>query len=139
MTYGECKEKIRDLGFEENSTITEYESIVRNAVQRALQFLYDDIVVRYKSYYKIELSTPEAEWMPVRPAPVTIDVLDNRVLELPDNIIELVPLLASYFVWLDDDEVKAALYWNAYDAMKQEITTTMTHNTKAVIYGGMRW
>lgn len=139
MTYGEIKEKIRDLGFEENSTMTEYSSIVRNAVQRTLQFLYDDIVVRFKSYYKAELSTEEEEWVAKRPAPITIDTLDDRVLELPDNIIELAPLLASYFVWLDDDEVKAALYWNAYDSLKQELMASMSRDMKGTIIGGLGW
>lgn len=139
MTYGDIKEKIRDLGFEEDSTMQEYSSIVKNAVQRALQFLYDDIVVRYKSYYEVVLSTEEKMWVPVRPAQITADTLNDRVLELPDNIIELAPLLASYFVWLDDDEVKAALYWNAYDAMKQEIISSMSRDVRGTIYGGLGW
>ena len=50
MTYGECKDKIRDLGFEENSTMAEYSSIVRNAVHRAVQFIYDDVVITPSSF-----------------------------------------------------------------------------------------
>ncbi len=139
MTYGECKEKIRDLGFEENSTMQEYSSIVKNSVQRAMQFLYDDIVIRYKSYYIVELSTEEFDWRPIRPAQLTVDTPDDFILQLPDNIIELVPLLASYYVWLDDDQVKAALYWNSYDAMKQEIIATMSRDVRGVIQGGLGW
>ena len=139
MTYGECKEKIRDLGFEEDSTMEEYSSIVKNAVQRALQFLYDGIVVRYKGYYKHELSTEDFEWTAVRPQPITESTPDDRVLELPDDIVELLPLLASYYVWLDDDQVKATLYWNAFDAALNDIVAGITRNTKGVISGGVRW
>lgn len=139
MTYGECKEKIRDLGFEDNSTMAEYLSIVSNAVQRAMQFIFDDVVVKLKGYYKMELSTEETEWFPVRPQKITIDTEDDHELDLPDNVIELVPLLAAHYVWLDDDQVKAALYWNSYDSMKQEILTACKGDVKAVILGGMRW
>ena len=139
MTYGECKEKIRDLGFEEDSTMEEYSSIVKNSVQRALQFLYDHAVVRYKGYYKRELSTDEAEWIPVRPEPIKENTPNERVLELPDNIIELLPILASYYVWLDDDEVKAALYWNVFDSSFSDIAGAMTRDVKAKIIGGLGW
>lgn len=139
MTYGECKEKIRDLGFEDNSTMSEYSTIVSNAVQRAMQFIFDDVVVKLKGYYKKELSTDEAEWFPVRPQKITIDTEDEHELDLPDNVIELVPLLAAHYVWLDDDQVKAALYWNSFDSMKQEVVTACRSDARAVIYGGMRW
>jgi hypothetical protein len=139
MTYGECKEKIRDLGFEDDTTMGEYMSIVSNAVHRAMQFIFDDIVIKLKSYYKRELSTEEIEWTPVRPQKITIDTEEDEKLELPDNVIELVPLLASHYVWLDDDQVKAALYWNSFDSMKQEVLTACKGDVKAVIYGGMRW
>lgn len=139
MTYGECKEKIKDLGFEEESTMQEYSSIVKNSVQRALQFLFDGIVMRYKTYYQHELSTDITPWTAVRPAPIEDSTLDDRVMELPDNIVELLPLLASYYVWLDDDATKAAMYWNAFDAALQDIITTISLNTKATITGGVRW
>ena len=139
MTYGEIKEKIRDLGFEENSTMKEYQTIVKNAVQRALQFLFDDVVIELKGYYKRELSTEEKPWVPVRPEPITDDTPDERVLELPDNIIELAPLLASYYVWLEDDNVKATLYWNAYDAHKREIINACYADVRGTIIGGVGW
>ena len=139
MTYGECKDKIRDLGFEENSTMAEYSSIVRNAVHRAVQFIYDDVVIKLKGYYKQALSTEDMEWTAVRPTAITIDTLDNFVIELPDNLVELVPLLASYYVWLDDDQVKAALYWNSFDSHKQDIINGCLRDIKGKITGGVRW
>ena len=139
MTYGECKEKIRDLGFEEDSTMGEYSSIVKNAVHRAVQFIYDDVVIKLKGYYKQALSTEDKEWAAVRPSAITIDTLDNFVIELPDNLVELVPLLASYYVWLDDDHVKAALYWNSYDSHKNDIINGCLRDIKGKITGGLRW
>ena len=52
MTYGEVKEKIRDYGFEEDSTMQEYQTIVKNAVNAAQQLLYDDVVLSLKDYYR---------------------------------------------------------------------------------------
>lgn len=139
MTYGEVKDKIRDLGFEEESTMLEYISIVKNAVQRAVQFIYDDVVVKLKGYYKRELSTEENEWQAVRPSTITLETPDEFVIELPDNLLELVPLLASYYVWIDDDQVKAALYWNAFDAHRNEIINGCLRDVKGKITGGVRW
>lgn len=33
----------------------------------------------------------------------------------------LLGLLVAHYVWLDDDERKAVMYWNEYDQLKQEI------------------
>ena len=48
--------------------------------------------------------------------PVTADTPDTFELELPEKVHHLVPLLAAYFLWLDDDAVKAAYYYNMYEA-----------------------
>lgn len=139
MTYGECKEKIKDLGFEENSTMAEYSSIVRNAIQRATQFIFDDMVIKHTAYYKRELSMDGYEWEAVRPAFITESTKDESVIDLPDNVVELVPLLASYYVWLDDDITKATMYWNAYEAHRTEIGNSCLRMVKATITGGLRW
>lgn len=139
MTYGEVKEKIRDYGFEDNSTMEEYSTIVKNAVNAAQQFLYDEIVIHLKGYYKQALSTPDNEWEPVRPKYITDSTGDDWIFNLPDNIIELLPLLASYFVWLDDDNVKATLYWNVFDEKRQSILSACLKDAKATITGGVGW
>ena len=139
MTYGEVKEKIRDYGFEEDSTMQEYQTIVKNAANAAQMFLFDDIVVYLSGYYKRTLSTEENEWKPVRPAYITDSTEDSFVISLPDNIIELLPLLASYFVWLDDDSVKATLYWNVFDEKRQSIISSCLKDAKATITGGVGW
>lgn len=50
----------------------------------------------------------------------------------------LVALLAAHYVWLDDDERKAILYWNEYDSLKQEIQGKL-NAPKARIKRGLRW
>ena len=107
MTYGEAKEIIRDYGFEDNSAMTEYNTNVKNALNAAIQNIYDDMVIQLKGYYKKTLSTDEVPWEPIRPEYITDSTPDNFVIELPDNLLVLVPLLAAHFVWLDDDIQKA--------------------------------
>lgn len=50
----------------------------------------------------------------------------------------LVGLLAAHYVWLDDDERKAILYWNEYDQLKQEIMAKALR-PRAKVIGGFRW
>lgn len=42
-------------------------------------------------------------------------------LPLPRKIHHLVPLLASYYVWLEDEPAKAAQYYNTYEQLGEEI------------------
>lgn len=39
----------------------------------------------------------------------------EKELELPLRVHHLVPLLASYYVWLEDEPTKAAQYYNMYE------------------------
>ena len=48
------------------------------------------------------------------PTQITKDTPDEFELELPLGAHKLVPLLASYYLWLDDDERKAMMYKNDY-------------------------
>ena len=41
--------------------------------------------------------------------------MDEVEIPLKPKVHHLVPLLASYYVWLDDDSTKAAQYYNAYE------------------------
>jgi hypothetical protein len=56
-----------------------------------------------------------------RPAKVDVSTRDDYAFELDDDVAELLPLLASYFIWLDDDERKAVMYWNNYEDLKSQI------------------
>ena len=139
MTYGEAKEIIRDYGFEDNSAMTEYNTNVKNALNAAIQNIYDDMVIQLKGSYKKTLSTDEVPWEPIRPEYITDSTPDDFVIELPDNLLVLVPLLAAHFVWLDDDIQKAINYYNDYEDMRQKILNSCLGDTRATITGGIGW
>ena len=139
MTYGEAKEIIRDYGFEDNSAMSEYQTIIKNSLNTAIQNIYDDMVIQLKGYYKKTLSTDEKEWQPVRPELINDLTEDDFVIELPDNLLVLVPLLAAHFVWLDDDIQKSINYYNDYEDMRQKILNSCFSDVKATITGGIGW
>ena len=139
MTYGEAKEIIRDYGFEDNSAMSEYQTIIKNSLNTAIQNIYDDMVIQLKGYYKKTLSTEEKEWEPVRPELINDLTEDDFVIELPDNLLVLVPLLAAHFVWLDDDIQKSINYYNDYEDMRQKILNSCFSDVKATITGGIGW
>lgn len=139
MTYEEAKEIIRDYGFEDNSAMSEYQTIIKNSLNTAIQNIYDDMVIQLKGYYKKTLSTDEKEWEPVRPELINDLTEDDFVIELPDNLLVLVPLLAAHFVWLDDDIQKSINYYNDYEDMRQKILNSCFSDVKATITGGIGW
>jgi hypothetical protein len=139
MTYGEFKQEIRDLGFEDDSSMEEYSTIVRNAANRSIQYIYSDLVIRFKTYFKQLLSTEDREWEALRPLPITVLTTDDFVIDLPEPLLVLVPLLAGHFVWLDDDVQKSVMYWNDYDEMKNGIVAGFLSDMKATIKGGIGW
>ena len=47
---------------------------------------------------------------------ITKDTPDEFVPELPNKVHHLIPLLAAYYLWLDDDERKAIQYYNNYES-----------------------
>lgn len=46
---------------------------------------------------------------------ITSTTSDAFVPELPNKVHHLIPLLAAYYLWLDDDAAKAAQYYNMYE------------------------
>lgn len=52
---------------------------------------------------------------------VTKDTPDTYVPEIPLKAHHLIPILAAYWLWLDDDEQKAAQYRNLYEQDRDEI------------------
>lgn len=139
MTYGELKEEIKDLGFEDTSSMEEYITVVKNAANRSIQYIYSDVVTQLRGYFKQTLSTPEEEWEGLRPLPITDLTTDDFVIDLPEPLLVLVPLLASHFVWLDDDIQKSVMYWNDYEEMKNGIMAACFRDSKARITGGIGW
>ena len=70
----------------------------------------DDYVGSFRIYYSKQCTQ------------VTPDTEDDFIPELPLRVHHLIPLLASYYLWLDDDPAKAAQYYNMYET---ELTLIM--------------
>ena len=47
--------------------------------------------------------------------PITVETDDTFVPELQLKAHHLIPLLAAYYLWLDDDAAKATQYYNMYE------------------------
>ena len=60
-------------------------------------------------------------------------------LPLPRKAHHLAPLLAAYYIWLDDDSTKATLYYNSFVEKKQELESKGENNKVRirVLPGGM--
>lgn len=153
MNWGELKQQIRDLGFEEDSTMDEYRTIVINACNRAIQMIFQELVLGYKEYFgglyatkktvKDELTgetkTKIIKWTPPTELdPITEQTTDDTEIDLPDRVVYILPVLASYYVWLDDDQVKAVMYWNQYDEFRTRlIDEARSRNYNCEFYGGL--
>ncbi len=61
--------------------------------------------------------------------------LDTR-LPLPLKVHHLVPLLASYYIWLEDEPTKAAQYYNLYEQAKADLTINAKPRMR-VLSGGI--
>lgn len=53
---------------------------------------------------------------------ISSSTVDAFVPELPNKVHHLIPLLAAYYLWLDDDAAKAAQYYNMYETELALIT-----------------
>lgn len=67
--------------------------------------------------------------------PITSDTSDDYKIQVAYPCEPLVALLSAHYVWLDDDERKAVMYWNEYDQLKQEIMDKV-YKIKARVIGG---
>ncbi|NBH62009.1 hypothetical protein D1155_10145 [Anaerotruncus sp. 80] len=126
MTFGDLKDKLRDMGFEEDASMDEYKELVINAVNRSIEIIKNTVVSRL-----------EGE----DPAPFALDLEsdDETEIDLPAKVIMLLPLLSAYYIWLDDDERKAVMYYNQYDDLCNQIFSERLNGTKMTITGGYRF
>lgn len=67
--------------------------------------------------------------------PVTLETTDDTEIELPLKAHILVPLLAAYYVWLEDEKSKAVDYYNQYETLSQSITFERPRMT--ILSGGI--
>lgn len=136
MTWGELKKHILDLGFD-----TDIPDGLITSCNRAIDIIMKTIVERYEKYFEKELSTDSYTWEIPTIIPITEETVDEFQLQVPDKLVDLVPLLAAHWAWLDDDVQKATIYWNEYDDLKNQLIQDMERARNYTIYDGfsMGW
>lgn len=138
MKWGELKNQIRDLGFEDDSSMKEYSTIVINACNHAINTINYTFVLPLKAYFKAELSTEDEEWTVPVITNITEDTSDDFEIQLPAMADPLIRLLAAHYVWLDDDLTKATYYYNEYDDLMNQIKQACFATTKITVGRGLR-
>lgn len=69
--------------------------------------------------------------------PITEDTPDDTELELPLRAHVLVPLLAAYYVWLEDEKTKAVDYYNQYEKLSQHVLSESLKPRMTILSGGI--
>ena len=126
MTFGDLKDKLRDMGFEEDASMDEYKELVINAINRSIEIIKNTVVSR------LEGREPE-------PFALSLESDDETEIDLPAKVTMLLPLLSAYYIWLDDDERKAVMYYNQYDDLCNQIFSERLNGSKMTITGGYRF
>lgn len=67
----------------------------------------------------------------------TVDTPDDAEIEVPLKAHYLIPLLASYYIWLDDDQVKAVYYYNEYEKEAALVTSNRNRPRGRILSGGL--
>lgn len=202
MNLGEIKNEIIQLGFEEKTTLNDYQSIIISGINRAIKTINstvkpivrnisikqdgfgDEKLINYnisemtrengknifedftknmpmiidingdyrplknyfiKSYSCIMIDRDEVGKIDIFykkiPETITVTTVDSFEIELEPSLHILVPLLASYYIWLDDEERKAVSYYNEYENLKKLLIESETIETsfRARIVGGLNF
>jgi len=142
-TWGELKDKLIDLGFEEDDITSEYLRLMVDSTNRALDIVYNIVVPQIEGYYKLTESwgyeDEDGKWVLPKPKYVAESTEDTQKINIADNLKPLIELLAAHYIWLDDDVTKATLYWNEYDMLKDQLIMTCRQPKNAVIVGEIEW
>ncbi len=69
--------------------------------------------------------------------PFTTASDDSIELPLPLKAHHLVPLLASYYIWLEDEKAKAVDYYNQYEKLSQKLIEGQADKRVRILSGGM--
>lgn len=191
MNYGEVKSHIQSLGFEDSAAMAEYQDIIINSINRALNIInttVKPVISEYshtqdgtgtglteldmgtlvnnferldgqviKTYdgsktvfndYSVEqdriyfsAAEPGVFLFPyrIKITEVTVSTQDSEELTISYSVEQLLPLLASYFVWIDDDVEKATIYQNMYDDLKAQILQKTPERVTAKIRSDLAW
>ena len=144
ITYKELKDRMTDLGFEEDDVAEEeYKRIYMNSFNRAGEIIYGTVMLAIEGYLRDTERGDDVvvDYRDVDPnirqiTRITEDTADDDVIEIPYIIIPLYTLLAAHYAWLDDDITKATMYYNEYDNLKNEIVANANRSRMAEIVGG---
>ena len=144
ITYKELKDRMTDLGFEEDDVAEEeYARIYKNAFNRAGEIIYGTVMLAMEGYLRDTESGRDIVVDVTDDNPnirqitrITDDTEDDDIIEIPYIIVPLYTLLAAHYAWLDDDISKATMYYNEYDSLKNEIIANANRSRMAEIVGG---
>ena len=144
ITYKELKDRMTDLGFEEDDVAEEeYKRIYMNSFNRAGEIIYGTVMLAIEGYLRGEESNSNIVIDAMDSDPnlrkitrITEDTDDDDVIEIPYVLVPMYTLLAAHYAWLDDDITKATLYYNEYDSLKNELIANANKPRMATIVGG---
>lgn len=68
---------------------------------------------------------------------ITQETADDTELELPLKAHILVPLLAAYYVWMEDEKTKAVDYYNQYEKLSQHVLSESLKPRMTILNGGI--
>lgn len=144
ITYKELKDRMTDLGFEEDDVAEEeYKRIYMNSFNRAGEIIYGTVMLAIEGYLRDMERGDDVvvDYRDVDPnirqiTRITEDTADDDIIEIPYIIVPLYTLLAAHYAWLDDDITKATMYYNEYDNLKNEIIANANRSRMAEIVGG---
>lgn len=132
MTWLDLKENIRALGFDDEMP----DELITSA-NRAINVIFKTIVESHVDYFRMIYD--DEEWEPVLPKEITEETAEETVIDMPEKIIDLIPLLAAHYAWLDDDIQKATMYYNEYDDIRNLLVADMERPREYSFYGGLGW
>jgi hypothetical protein len=140
MTWKELKDNVLNLGFDEDAPLLDSQtvtSILIVSANRAINLIQKTIVEKNAKYFEVKLK--DEGWELDELTPIKETTSDTFEIELPDKVVDLVPLLMAHYVWLDDDLTKATMYYNEYEQFKDQLEADMTRNVELEFYGGLEF
>lgn len=132
MTWLDLKENIRALGFDDEMP----DELITSA-NRAINVIFKTVVESHVEYFRMIYE--DEEWIPVLPKEITDETPDEYIIDMPVKVLDLIPLLAAHYAWLDDDIQKATMYYNEYDDIKNLLVLDMERPQNITFYGGLGW
>ena len=99
----------------------------------------DTIVINTTSIKRPDTTYSFRVFYKAYPPKFTTSTDTTTEIPLPKKVHELVPLLASHWIWLDDEPTKAAQYYNEYEMALSDIENESSTNKPRmrVLAGGI--